>query len=186
MYKWSPQCLSWQVQKVTFGFSHAVGERHPTRDILNSLSMAPTSTVKPIPKEHSSLLLYLKYFSKYLESLPLLLHLLGEQPECVLLSTSVFPLLFQIWWRIRCSSVCLSLCPVYSCLPPRTVSFPHWRRGEQKKKKKKVFHFCPKISSDYCPHHVPICPLCPSCSGPVMSSFRTSQIITAWLLPAGR
>lgn len=34
---------------------------HPTRDSPNSLSMAPTSTMQLILKEHTSLLLYLNY-----------------------------------------------------------------------------------------------------------------------------
>lgn len=84
---------------------------------------------------------------------------------------SVFLPLFQIWWWIRHLPLCLSLCPVYSCLPPHTVLFPHRRRGELEKKK--VFQSCPKISSDYCSLHAPICPfgpsrcLAPTCSGSV-------------------
>ncbi|KAG7220616.1 hypothetical protein INR49_017870, partial [Caranx melampygus] len=69
-----------------------------------------------------------------------------------------------IWRRIRRLSVFLSLCPVYSCLPPRTVSFPRQRRGEQNKtktKKEKVFHSRPKPSAQtvlfrlLCPPHFP-------------------------------
>lgn len=60
--------------------------------------------------------------------------------------------LFQIWWRISCPSVSLSLCPVCSCLPPRTVSFPHWRREEQKKEKKRE----KKSSTSVPPKSLPI------------------------------
>lgn len=62
-----------------------------------------------------------------------------QLPSCPV-SSSLDDYLFiflQIWWWIRQLSAFLSLRPVSSCLPPRTVSFSHWRRGELIKKKRK-------------------------------------------------
>lgn len=96
-----------------------------------------------------------------------------------ILSQSLHSPLFQIWWRISCPSVSLSLCPVCSCLPPRTVSFPHWRREELKKKKKRKEKkslplLSPKVSSD---RRVPPC--CPSTRVLLVwiSSDRTSLMV---------
>lgn len=109
----------------------------------------------------------------------------------VFILTICFLLVFQIWWGIRCQSVFLSMCPVYSCLPPRTVSFPHWRRGEfLKKSSTPVLNLSkplPIIVSST-PLSAPfVCPPAWLCCPPGLwsSSYHTSQIILVWLLPAG-
>lgn len=90
-------------------------------------------------------------------------------------------------------SVSLSICPVNSCLPPHTVSFPHRRRGEQKKKKSLplLSHSLSKLLPitvflSTLPSVPSVCP--PASLRPLdmwSSSHHTSQIILLWLLPAG-